>query len=142
DVLLNDLVVGDIVYLNTGDSIPADGVVLSSQMLVVNEAILTGESRPVDKSSYKLKDVQNLDQILGGEVHDKYAKHWVFMGTSVSAGIGKMLVTRTGNHTQMGKIAKSLTTTEDEQTPLQVQLNKLARSLMIIVVAITIFIFP
>lgn len=142
DVLLKEIVPGDVILLNTGDSIPADGIVLSAQMLVANEAILTGESRPVTKTPYPTKNIHQLEQIEGGEVHDKQAKHWVFMGTSISVGIGKMLVTRTGNQTQMGKIAKSLSTTEDEATPLQIQLEKLARMLMFVVVGVTAFLFP
>lgn len=142
EIGLQELVPGDIVFLDTGGSIPADGVVTSAQMLVVNEAVLTGESRPVDKTPYNLKKVDSLADIQGGEVHDDNANKWVFMGTNVSAGIGQMLIVRTGNETQMGKIAKSLSATSDEETPLQKQLAGLARILMFLVVGITAILFP
>src|SRR5690606_10992685 len=88
DIRLKELVPGDIVFLDTGASVPADGVVLTAESLVINEAILTGESRPVSKQKHNLAGVTELSDIKGGEVHDSQSKKWVYMGTSISSGIG------------------------------------------------------
>ncbi len=108
--------------LGSGDTIPADGTLLEGVDLLVGEAILTGESEPVQKSTSKTH--QNL-----------------FMGTTVLSGRGTMLVTQIGVHTEFGKIGKSLTKIEDAPTPLQVKLEKFSRTLVIIIGLISLFIF-
>ncbi len=137
EVLMKEIVPGDVCYLDTGGSVPADGVVLESELMVVNEAILTGESRPVSKSVMEGVSKKSFDMLIPPAAQDKGAVNFVYMGTSVSSGLGEMLVVRTGNETEMGKIAKSLVMAEEEATPLQIKLDKLARVLMYVVVTIT-----
>jgi len=115
-----DLVPGDIVILDAGDYIPADLHILESINLHVDEAALTGESIPVEKSS-------NIDN--------------AFMGTIITYGRGRGLVTATGMHTEMGKIATLLNQTENTQTPLQIKLDAMAKRLGIVLVAACAIIF-
>lgn len=114
-----ELVPGDIVVINDGDKIPADGNVIESVFFTANEAILTGESEPIPK---KVKDP-------------------VFMGTTVFSGRGIFEVTNIGVNTELGKIAGSLATMKEEQTPLQIRLEKFGSFLTKLVVAITVSIF-
>jgi len=129
-----DLVVGDLVVLTIGTRIPADGVLVEATDLTVNEAILTGESMPAKKT-----------KALGERTKaSKYKKgNMVFAGTIVSSGIGKMLVTKTGMKTQVGKIGRRITKLEEEKTPLQIQIGRLARYLAVTVgaFALALFIF-
>lgn len=124
----NKVVPGDLVILTIGDRVPADGVLLKATDFSVNEAILTGESMPVNK-----KIAQSLDKVR--------KENKVFMGTTVTTGIARMKVTQTGATTEMGKIGKSLEEVEEEATPLQIQLSKLARILALVVGGITVVIF-
>lgn len=105
-----ELVPGDIVYLTTGDVVPADGFVIDCKELKINESILTGESEPVTKKSV---EIQNLDQeILNSpelfvEILDKLSpENKVFMSTSVVEGYGYIKITHTGKNTEFGKIAR------------------------------------
>jgi len=127
-----EIVPGDLVILTIGSRVPADGVLMEATDFSINEAILTGESMPVKKlktENLKLKT----DEV---EKENK-----VFMGTTVVTGIAKMLVTKTGMETAMGKIGKTLEEVEEEKTPLQEQLGKLARILAIVVGVITFLLF-
>jgi len=119
DLDAKELVPGDIVVINDGDKIPADGKVLESVFLTVNEAILTGESEPIPKKE------------------DDRA----FMGTMAYSGRGMMEVTSIGANTELGKIAGSIAAMEEEQTPLQMRLEKFAKFLTYLVIAITVAIF-
>jgi len=101
---VEQLVPGDIVRLNTGDLIPADGVVMTAQNLVVNEAVLTGESFPVEKSPEPTPADAPLLQ----------RKNALWMGSYVASGMGVMLVVVTGEHTQFGQIAQRLRLRPDE----------------------------
>ncbi|MGE5585962.1 MAG: cation-translocating P-type ATPase [Bacillota bacterium] len=122
EVEVRDLVPGDVAILAAGDKVPADGRVLESVKMSVNEAILTGESEP----------------ILKGEAP---GRNEVYMGTTVLSGRGIIEVTRTGKDTELGKIATSLSETEERATPLQVRLAVFSRTLTRIVIGVTIAIF-
>ncbi len=137
-VEVSKIVPGDLVVLTIGTRIPADGVLLEATDFSINEAILTGESMPVTKHqipSTKLQTIIN-------DRNFKFKKeNQAFMGTTVVTGIAKMLVTKTGMETAMGKIGKTLEAVEEEKTPLQEQLGKLARTLAIVVGVIAFFLF-
>ena len=102
EVEIWELVPGDVVLLNSGEHVPADGEITESTKLAVDEAILTGESEPVSKNEI---DGHNL----------------VFMGTTTIAGRGTMVVTKIGFSTELGQIATSLQEHVEEDTPLQIR---------------------
>ena len=118
-----DLVVGDIVQLEAGDIVPADGRILRSATLEVQEAALTGESAPVSKNSMQLADV---DVAVGDRTN------MAFQNTSVTRGTASIIVTATGMSTQMGQIASMLTSVKRTRSPLQQELDALTRVLGII----------
>ena len=130
-----DLVVGDVVLLEAGDAVPADGRLLESASLKIEEAALTGESVPVNK----FIDIIHLRD--GAEVPLGDRKNMVYMGSTVVYGRGSFVVTATGMDTEMGKIAGVLAQTEQEQTPLQKKLTQLGKTLSWIVLGICVFIF-
>ncbi len=117
-----ELVPGDIVFLEAGNFIPADIRLLEAVNLRVEEASLTGESLPVQKNAATVLD-QNIP--LGDR------KNTAFMGTVVSYGRGRGVVTSTGMRTQLGLIATMLQSVETEETPLQRRLDQLGKSLSI-----------
>lgn len=117
-----DLVPGDIVFLEAGNFVPADVRLLEAVNLRVEEASLTGESLPVQKNAASIKD---RDVPLGDR------KNTAFMGTTISYGRGRGVVTSTGMRTQLGLIAKMLQSVEEEETPLQRRLDQLGRILSI-----------
>lgn len=131
-----EVVVGDIVVLTIGSKVPADGVLLQTSSLSIDEAILTGESMPVAKASFKIDEIEN-------EKNFKKAKkeNRAFMGTIVSTGIARMYVTEIGMDTEMGKIGKAVGEVKESKTPLQIQLSNLGRTLAIAVGVITVIIF-
>ena len=131
----SELVPGDIVVLEAGDSVPADGRILEAATLKIEEAALTGESVPVSK----LTAVLGLDKKQDIPLGDR--KNMCYMGSTVAYGRGKMIVTETGMDTEMGKIAGALSSTIDEQTPLQIKLDSLGKTLSKIVLGICVFIF-
>ncbi len=131
----SQLVPGDIVVLEAGDSVPADGRIIEAATLKIEEAALTGESVPVNKMIDALKLEQKNDIPLGDR------KNMCYMGSTVAYGRGKMVVTETGMQTEMGKIAGALSSTIDEQTPLQQKLASLGKTMSKIVLGICIFIF-
>lgn len=110
----SSLVPGDHILLDSGDRVPADAKLLTAYSMKVDEAILTGESVPVDKSSSKNGSA--------GNVH---------MGTIITSGRGDAIVTATGMNTEMGKIAGMLGEIKESQTPLQKRLNQLGKFLAI-----------
>lgn len=114
-----ELVPGDVVLLNSGEHVPADGEITESTKLAVDEAILTGESEPVNKNEI---DGHNM----------------VYMGTTTIMGRGTMLVTKIGPSTELGQIATSLQEHVEEDTPLQVRLKSFSKSLTYIVVGFTL----
>ncbi|MBM6883741.1 calcium-translocating P-type ATPase, PMCA-type [Bacteroides caecigallinarum] len=110
-----EIVVGDIVILNTGDEIPADGTLVEAVSLQVNEASLTGELM-VNKTT----DPEHFDD------EATYPSNAVMRGTTVTDGHGTMKVDRVGDATEIGKVARQSTEQSDEKTPLNIQLEKLA----------------
>lgn len=115
-----ELVPGDVVFLEAGNYVPADMRLLEAVNLRVEEAALTGESVPVEKSATLILDQE-------ASLGDR--KNTVFMGTVVSYGRGRGLVVDTGMSTQLGLIADMLQSVESEETPLQRRLDQLGRTL-------------
>jgi len=132
----DELVPGDVVVLEAGDAVPADGRIIENASLKIEEAALTGESVPVNKmiDALNLKG-ENNDVPLGDR------KNMCYMGSTVVYGRGKAVITETGMDTEMGKIAGALAATADEQTPLQKKLDNLGKTLSFIVLGICVFIF-
>ena len=128
-----DLVPGDVVILEAGDAVPADGRLLESASLKIEEAALTGESVPVNKTAETI-DAQ-------GDVSLGDRKNMCYMGSTVVYGRGSAVITATGMDTEMGKIAGVLARTEQEETPLQRKLTQLGKTLSYLVLAICVFIF-
>ena len=130
----DDVVVGDIVIIEAGDSIPADCRIIESASLKAEEAALTGESVPVNKQSEVITSET-------GEVALGDRTNMLYMGSTAVYGRGKAVVTATGMQTEMGKIADVLSKTEAEVTPLQKKLNSLSKILSFLVLGISVFIF-
>ncbi len=126
-----DVVPGDVVILHTGDRIPADGRLIESVNLQIEEAALTGESVPVEKHTAPLRSEEM-------PVGDR--KNMVYAGTAATYGRGRALVVATGMQTEFGKIAQLLQTVESSRTPLQQNLDKvgsvLARAAFVVVAII------
>ena len=116
EIPAEEVVLGDIVVLEAGDDVPADGRIIQASSLQIDEAALTGESVPVSKGA----EVPDGDDLGPADQTDM-----AFMHTPVTHGSGLMIVTATGGDTQVGKIAGMLATTTREQTPLTKQLNSL-----------------
>lgn len=126
------LVPGDIVLLEAGDRVPADGRIIRAATLEIAEAALTGESAPVPK---QIDPVNRVETPLGDRVDMAY------MNTEVTRGAGTILVTATGMSTEVGRISGLLQTTKVEQTPLTKQLNVLTRQIVAIaLLALVIYI--
>ncbi|WP_026892212.1 cation-translocating P-type ATPase [Lacrimispora aerotolerans] len=124
-----ELVPGDIILLEAGDSVPADARILESASLKVEEAALTGESLSVSK----------IESVVGdgsGEVALGDRKNMVYTGSTVVYGRGKAVVCYTGMETEIGHIAHALNSAKDEETPLQIKLNQLSKILSILVLVI------
>ena len=127
-----DVVPGDIVLLEAGDMVVADGRVLENFSLKVNESSLTGESEGVDKTA----DVINADQVALGD-----QKNMVFSGSLVTYGRATVLVTATGMNTELGKIASLMNQTQQRKTPLQQSLDSFSAKLAIVIMAICAVVF-
>ncbi len=130
-----ELVPGDIIVLEAGDSVPADARIIECASLKIEEAALTGESVPVNKQ------VETLTAGSGGDVLLGDRKNMMYMGSTVVYGRGKAVVVATGMDTEMGKIADALTKAEDGETPLQMKLNQLSKILTVLVLVICAVIF-
>ena len=132
----DELVPGDIVVLEAGDAVPADGRIIECASLKIEEAALTGESVPVNKLIDALYMQDNSAEVPLGD-----RKNMCYMGSTVVYGRGKVVVTETGMDTEMGKIAGALAAAEEEQTPLQKKLDSLGKTLSFLVLGICAFIF-
>ena len=128
-----DLVPGDVVLLEAGDAVPADGRIIESASLKIEEAALTGESVPVDKTADALT--------AAGEVPLGDRTNMAYMGSTVVYGRGVMVVCATGMDTEMGRIADALSQAKEGQTPLQIKLNQLSRVLTYLVLGICAAVF-
>lgn len=127
-----ELVPGDIVVLDTGDYIPADLRIIEAANLKAQEASLTGESVPVEKTTETVKEEE-----LG--IGDRV--NMLFSSSLVTYGRGKGIVVETGMTTEVGKIAEMINSSEEQITPLQKKLNKLGKTLGIVALAICVLIF-
>ncbi|GAB4279438.1 MAG: calcium-transporting P-type ATPase, PMR1-type [Coriobacteriia bacterium] len=127
-----DLVPGDVVVLEAGDKVPADGRLVEAAALKHEEASLTGESMPVGKT---VDALDSPDVALGDRRNMAYA------GTVVAAGRGRMVVTETGQDTEVGKIADMLAAQEEESTPLKNELRAVGKKLAVLVLAIAAVVF-
>src|SRR5690606_18109226 len=127
-IAATELVPGDIILIEEGDTIPADGRLIQSTSLTVSEAALTGESQAVPKDTAPL----DADAVLGDR------RNMVFSGTSAAYGRGRAVVTATGMQSEMGRIAGLLEETQEEQTPLQEELDRVGKILGAVVVVIAI----
>ena len=127
-----DVVPGDIVLLEAGDMVVADGRVLENFSLKVNESSLTGESEGVEKTA---------DVITGGQVALGDQKNMVFSGSLVTYGRATVLVTGTGMNTELGKIAALMNQTQQRKTPLQQSLDSFSAKLAIVIMAICAVVF-
>ncbi len=130
-----DVVPGDIVVLEAGDAVPADGRIVECASLKIEEAALTGESVPVNKTDETISAGENGNVPLGDR------KNMAFMGSTVVYGRGRLLVTATGMNTEMGKIADALSSAQEGKTPLQQKLANLSRILTYLVVGICVVVF-
>ena len=127
-----ELVLGDIVVLDTGDYVPADLRIIEAVNLKSQEASLTGESVPVDKKTEK---IENAEVDLGDR------DNMLFSSSLITYGRGKGIVVETGMNTEVGKIAGIINSAEETQTPLQAKLNKLGKTLGIAALVICAIIF-
>ena len=126
-----ELVPGDIIYLESGETVSADIRILLCENLKVDESALTGESVPVQKSSDVLKENLIIQE----------QKNMLFLGTNVTNGKCMGIVINTGKNTELGKIALSLNEIDRIETPLQLKIKELSKKITLIVFIILIFIF-
>ncbi|NRY60231.1 calcium-translocating P-type ATPase, PMCA-type [Clostridium beijerinckii] len=141
----NDLVPGDIIYLETGDMIPADGRFIETIDLKVREDMLTGESEDVTKNAQAIVNMEEIQVKEKKEIQDPIPAKQInmgFGGTLIAYGRATMVVTSTGDNTEMGKIAQTLQR-DEEETPLQRKLGDLGKTITKIssVIAGLLFIF-
>ena len=130
-----DLVVGDVVLLEAGDAVPADGRIIECASLTIEEAALTGESVPVAKFIELIGLGEATDVPLGDR------KNMVYMGSTVVYGRGAAVITAVGMDTEMGKIAGALAAAAEGETPLQIKLSQLSKILTWLVLGICVIIF-
>lgn len=126
-----EVVLGDILLLEAGDMIVADGRILENYSLQVNESALTGESTNVDKT----------DAVLEGELPLADRMNMVYSGTLVTYGRANVFVTATGMETEMGKIASLMNATKEKKTPLQVSMDDFSKKLAILIMIICVVVF-
>jgi len=132
EISANQLVPGDIVILETGNVVPADGRVLEGVNLRAQEAALTGESEAVDKEASLIFETE---RALGDR------RNMLFMGTVINYGHGEMVVTETGMSTELGNIADLIQSVKEEKTPLQQRLDRLGKWLAIAALVIVAVVF-
>ena len=124
------IVKGDIILLESGDKIIADGRIISSNNLTINESLLTGESLDVIKT----------DKVLDSDTSLSDRINMVYAGTSVSRGRGMVVVTETGVNTEIGKIAEKVTSTKEEKSPLTIRMEKFTKQIGIMIILIALII--
>lgn len=132
EVPSKEVVPGDIVFLEAGDLVVADGRVIENFSLKVNESSLTGESEGVEKTE---------EVIPGEKVALGDQKNMVFSGSLVTYGRATVVVTGTGMHTEIGKIASLMNQTQQRKTPLQQSLDDFSKKLAVIILAICVVVF-
>lgn len=132
----SEIVPGDLIEFEAGDQIPADGLIIFEKEVMINEAVLTGESAPVKKDAGSAERYGSMVS-----PQENVAKHFAYMGTTCINGTGKLLVFATGSQTEVGKIAHQLQTSEESLTPLQEKLKHFSTQLAVLVGALAVFIF-
>ncbi|MBI9051325.1 MAG: cation-translocating P-type ATPase [Anaerolineaceae bacterium] len=132
EVSAQELVPGDIVLIEAGNAIPADGSLIQSSNLRIQESVLTGESEAVEKSP---KPIQAKQPALGDQTNR------LFMGTIATYGRGEMVVSEIGMQTELGKIAEMIQTVGQESTPLQRRLDQLGKGLAVAALIIVAVVF-
>ena len=125
-----NLVVGDIVLLESGTKVPADLRLIESQNLSIDESLLTGESLPREKSSNIIKE----------EIILNDRSNMAYLGTSVMRGRGKGIVVETGSNTEIGKIAKEVLDANETETPIQIRMTKFTKQLGILTAILALII--
>lgn len=131
EILAKDIVPGDLLLLEAGDIVAADGRIVESYSLQVNESSLTGESTNVEKKDMEIPE----ECALGDRIN------MVYSGSLVTYGRANVVVTSTGMNTEIGKIANLMNNTGDKKTPLQVSLDNFSKKLAIIIMAISVVVF-
>ena len=131
EILAKDIVPGDLLLLEAGDIVAADGRIVESYSLQVNESSLTGESTNVEKKDMEIPE----ECALGDRIN------MVYSGSLVTYGRANVVVTSTGMDTEIGKIANLMNNTGDKKTPLQVSLDNFSKKLAIIIMAISVIVF-
>lgn len=126
----SQLVPGDILYLKSGNNVPADCRIISSENLQARESLLTGESAPSTKNNKEIPAGKPLAE----------RSDMLYMGTAIVRGMGTAVVVETGRNSEMGKISRLLATTATEKTPLQEQLAKFSRLLTIVIACLCILV--
>ncbi len=134
EVLSKDIVPGDLLLLEAGDMVVADGRILKNFSLQVNESSLTGESTNVDKS----ENIESLEECMDIPLADR--KNMVYGGTLVTYGRAEVLVTETAMNTEMGKIASLMNATKEKTTPLQRSLDEFSKKLAIAIIIISVIV--
>ncbi len=131
EISSKEVTIGDEVYLEAGDYIPADGRIVENVNMKVDESVLTGESLAVEKTI----------EVIEGEVPLGDRTNMVYSGSFVTYGRGKFLVTGIGMETEVGRIAQLLKSTSEKKTPLQVNLDNFGKKLSIIIMAFCVLLF-
>ena len=131
EILVENIVPGDIIIIEEGQKIPADIRVITSRELRINEASLTGESVAVSKNDKTIFEI--------AEIGDQ--KNMLFAGTFVASGYGEGVVVLTGKQTELGKIADMVSSIEDEETPMQKKLDELGKKLGFFIIAVCLIVF-
>lgn len=129
---VEEVVPGDVIYLEQGSAIPADARLISQHSLKVDESALTGESEPISKDTLEVEDSAELAE----------RRNMAFKHTNVVRGHGKAIVIATGMDTEIGKVAKKLQEVEKEMTPFQKEVNELGKRLGIVLLGISALIIP
>ena len=131
EISSKEVTIGDEVYLEAGDYIPADGRIIENASMKVDESALTGESLAVEKTI----------EVIEGELPLGDRTNMVYSGSFVTYGRGKFLVTGIGMETEVGRIAQLLKSTSEKKTPLQVNLDNFGKKLSIIIMAFCVLLF-
>ncbi len=132
EIPATELVPGDVILLEAGNIVPADCRLIEASLLRIQEAALTGESEPIEKQTEPL---QSQNVALGDQLN------MGFMGTLISNGRGKGIITATGMNTELGKIASMIQSVSNEPTPLQKRLSRLGKNLAVIAFFLVAIVF-
>ena len=124
----DNLVVGDIICLESGDKVSADARILESSNLTINESALTGESNASVKNNEVLENVTSISD----------TKNMVYAGTSVMTGRGRCIVVKTGSNTEIGKIATKVIDAKEADSPLTIKMNSFTKQISVIIVIVAI----